>query len=62
MKKPGIHLGGAVQLLFGIKGKRWNNNVRFVESSWYNKNEFWTSPLSEDIPKNYKLVEDGCYW
>lgn len=59
MGKPAVHLGGATQLLFGIRGKRWDESFR--KQKWYG-NEYWTKPLEEETPINNKLVEDGCYW
>jgi len=58
MGKKAIHLGGATQLLFGIKGKRWEerNNYRPMF------NEYWIRPLPEDRPANFENVEGGCYW
>jgi hypothetical protein len=54
--KQAIHLGGSTQLLFGIKGKRWDE----IYPDLYNK--YWVRPLEEERPKLYKKVEDGCYW
>lgn len=56
--KVAIHLGGATQLWFGIKGKRWNDDP--LISSFYN--DFWISPSSDEKPKNADGVEGGCYW
>jgi len=56
--KKAIHLGGATQILFGIKGKRWDDNHTI--SSFYNAH--WIRPRSEDIPINANKVENGCYW
>ena len=56
--KKAIHLGGATQLLFGIKGKRWDDYQFF--RSLYNEN--WVRPLPTEIPDNYQVVEGGCYW
>ena len=53
--KKSIHLGGAVQILFGIKGKRWDGMKEFKKL--YNKH--WIYPSLEKV---YKNVEDGCYW
>jgi len=53
-----IILGGAIQVLFGIKGKRWaQHNV--ISTFW---NEHWLWPASEEVPKGAELVEGGCYW
>lgn len=57
--KSAIHMGGALQLLFGIKGKRW------VEEYDYGKtlfNENWIYPLESDKPTGFSKVENGCYW
>jgi len=53
-----FHMGGSLQLLFGIKGKRWENDMRFRDVI----TERFISPLPEDIPNNFKKVEEGCYW
>lgn len=65
-----VHLGGALQLLFGIKGKRWANSNYATEwgmppSDLYlklfeRKEWIWPSPNSK--PSNAKAVENGCYW
>lgn len=59
--KQAIHLAGATQLLFGIKGKRWEENEAFgyVQKFF---NDSWVYPDVVDIPKQAKKVEDGCYW
>lgn len=56
--KQAIHLGGPVQILFGIKGKRWDE-IDAV-SKFYN--EYWVRPSEEERPKSAGTVEDGCYW
>lgn len=56
--KHGIHLGGALQIYFGIKGKRWDQHP--VISKFYN--EHWIRPLPEDTPQGTQLIEGGCYW
>ena len=59
--KTSVHLGGSTQLCFGIRGARWSNDSNFANSEFYNRTS-WTSPLDSDIPKNNRLVENGCYW
>ena len=56
--KTAIHLGGATQLFFGIRGKRWDNLPKV--SKLYN--EHWVRPLEEERPRNNERVENGCYW
>lgn len=75
--KQAIHMGGGVQLLFGIKGKRWEEeykiateknifgyNVPFTLNLDYYKlfNEYWVNPSSDETPKSAKSVEGACYW
>lgn len=52
--KKAIHMGGALQLYFGIKGKAWNKLGIY--------NEFWTSPKEAEKPERFKWVENGRYW
>ena len=56
--KKSVHLGGVTQLMFGIKGKRWE------EQNYLQKlaNEYWVRPLPSEIPSNSRYVEGGCYW
>ena len=59
--KQAIHLGGATQLMFGIKGKRWEENEAF---GYVRKffNESWIYPNENERPKYANKVENGCYW
>ena len=56
--KKAIQIAGATQILFGIKGKRWDDHE--VISTLYN--EHWVRPLPEETPPNYLAIENGCYW
>lgn len=56
--KKAIHLGGATQILFGIKGKRWEELPEVAALM----NEHWVRPLPEETPQQNKKVEGGCYW
>lgn len=53
-----IHLGGATQLLFGIRGKRWDEMSCFKDIF----NNAWVYPMQEDRIQNISKVENGCYW
>jgi hypothetical protein len=53
-----IVLGGAIQILFGIKGKRWENHGVISE---FFTNE-WTYPKECEIPNGFNDIEGGCYW
>lgn len=58
MGKQAIHMGGATQILFGIKGARWDNHP--IISKLYN--EHWVRPSDDETPRKKNTVEDGCYW
>lgn len=63
--KIGLHTAGATQLLFGIRGKRWDGNKQYQEQFF---NEHWVRPLPKETPapkfEEYKefFHEGGCYW
>ena len=55
--KQAIHMGGAIQLLFGIKGKRWDNtNI----SNFYNN--YWIRPGEDTKPLDSDKLDQNCYW
>ena len=64
--KSAFHMGGVLQLLFGILGARWDGS-RFPEEG-PNKsikpyiNEYWTYPSAEETPEAAGGVEYGPYW
>lgn len=61
--KKSIHLGGGTQLLFGIKGKRWEGHYHGNDMRFNNLfNEYWVYPNVDERPKNLNKVEGGCYW
>lgn len=58
MGKQAVQMSGATQVLFGIKGKRWDTHP--VISKFYN--EAWVRPLKIETPPEIKKVEGGSYW
>lgn len=56
--KQAIQCGGFLQILFGIRGARWDNAEN------YNRyfNEYWVRPPKENAPKNSDKLDDKCYW
>jgi hypothetical protein len=56
--KTGIAMGGALQILFGVRGRRWDVDPNFARYF----NQYWTRPLKEETPPNYKINESGAYW
>lgn len=55
--KQAIHMGGAVQILFGIKGKRWDNTGI---GNFYN--QYWIRPEETSKPQEAGKLDDYCYW
>lgn len=61
LKKAGrsvIYMGGVTQMLFGIKGGRWDADP--AASRLYN--EYWVRPEAGSVPQKAKDVENSCYW
>ena len=54
--KRAVYVGGLLQLLFGLKGKRWDSREEI--NIHYNK--YWKYPTKK--PLNADLVENSCYW
>jgi len=61
--KKAIHLGGSLQLLFGIRGARWENpNYDPIHNYVRLMNEHWIKPGKDEKPKSADQVENACYW
>lgn len=72
--KKAVHIGGGLQLLFGILGRRWVEcypvetplhyrpgiAINIDYSPLFNSN--WIYPLRIDTPANAQAVEGACYW
>lgn len=52
--RQALHIGGMLQLYFGIRGKHYDQ--------FKYHNEYWTRPLEEEKPKGFEKVEAGRYW
>ena len=61
MGKQAIHLGGVTQILFGIKGRRWETGV-YAETTGKFFNEYWIRPSDAERPEGYYKVDGGEYW
>lgn len=61
--KKAVHLAGSLQLLFGIRGARWEN-PHYHETYNYAAlmNEYWVKPSENEKTKNAQQVEGACYW
>ncbi len=55
--KQAIYLGGILQILFGIKGKRWDGQEKYTNLY----NEHWIYPV-EEPPQNAERLDSACYW
>lgn len=56
--KKAIHLGGMTQILFGIRGRRWDSDPRYASLI----NESWTRPSSAEVPDNSSQLGQNSYW
>lgn len=53
-----IVMGGAIQVLFGIKGNRWESHP-VIGRFW---NSAWVYPTKDETPGGAMGVERSCYW
>ena len=58
LKKKAVHLGGNVQVLFGIKGSRWENDAKFNSLI----NSHWVKPLPDETPEGHQTIDNSSYW
>ena len=58
LNKQVIHLAGATQILFGVRGARWD--MRPEMHKYFN--EHWIRPSESERPKDAQSVEGACYW
>jgi hypothetical protein len=58
-----VHLGGSLQLLFGIRGQRWES-PQYNDEYDYSRlmNEHWVRPAADERPRDAEQVEGACYW
>ncbi|GHU00749.1 hypothetical protein FACS1894186_2010 [Alphaproteobacteria bacterium] len=56
--KQAVVVGGGLQIMFGIKGARWEESPDFSPLF----NEHWVSPSAAERPRGLEKVERGCYW
>lgn len=61
MNKSAIYIGGALQLFFGVIGKRWKERKDFMDKfKEYGIEEMLISP--EERFESDNKIEGGCYW
>lgn len=56
--KQAIQTSGATQILFGIKGRRWDDHP--IIGRLYN--DAWVRPGQSETPAAQQVVEGGSYW
>jgi hypothetical protein len=56
--KVGFHLGGHMQILFGVMGKRWDKDRVLLGL----QTDAWVRPSGDEAPSTVTKVEQGCYW
>lgn len=66
--RQAVHLGGALQLLFGIRGRRWEDPAYGADPGFpkYDYlqlfNDAWVRPGSSETTTHAGRIEGGCYW
>lgn len=58
MGRIGFHMGGPTQVLFGVRGRRWDMEPFFQERM----TAAWVRPDDSETPQGVIKIERGCYW
>jgi hypothetical protein len=56
--KVGIHMGGSLQLAFGVYGNRWKEDKEFQRFF----NDSWVRPSKSETPPSAQKNENAAYW
>jgi hypothetical protein len=56
--RQAIHMGGFLQVLFGIHGGRFRRDPVYAELF----NQHWIAPPVTETPVEASSIENGCYW
>lgn len=60
MGKVGLSLGGHLQVLFGVQGRRWRDDQAWQRAYWNNS---WVDMPTDVYPRRRGwVVDDGAYW
>lgn len=57
--KQGIYVGGILQMYFGLRGNRWDNDGDKYSVLY---NEYWTRLGEINKPAGASALEGDCYW
>ena len=55
-----IYVGGVLQMFFGLIGGRWLDERKAIVNMYHN--QYWSRPMEEEQPKDFKNIENGAYW
>ncbi len=61
LKKSAIYVGGGLQLLFGVTGKRWLTHP-IIRRESEREDSLWTRPSEAEKIHQNTMIEGGCYW
>lgn len=61
LKKSAIYIGGGLQLLFGVNGKRWLTHP-IIKRESERSDSLWTRPCEKETIIGNTMIEGGCYW
>ena len=61
LNKSAVYVGGCLQLMFGVMGKRWENSPIYRKIIKENDTHF-IRPSGEEKMSNRGTIEGGCYW
>lgn len=56
--RSALHLGGTTQIIFGVRGGRWDVNEGFSSLM----TDAWVRPSGDEVPSSFRKMEGGCYW
>lgn len=58
-RRIAFHLGGGLQMMFGVYGARWNTASGVFKEY---VNDAWIRPSGTEIPAGFKMQEGGAYF
>ena len=61
-QQTAFHLGGGLQMMFGVYGNRWfqNGNPSDFFKEYINDN--WIRPSGDEVPEGFRKQENGAYF
>lgn len=59
--KSAIYIGGGLQLLFGVTGRRWDKH-EIISKLVGMDGSTWVRPSGDEVIDGSNTIEGGCYW